>query len=73
MPGSDLDGLEFRLKGEDSLQRKVATDLLEKPNMSTAEALSEIKDAVRYTMKVPDDGYVNGVKRSGLPTPGQRL
>lgn len=61
VPGSELVGLEFRLKGEDSLRRKVATDLLENPNMSTKEALSEIKDSVRYTMKIPDDRYVDGV------------
>jgi hypothetical protein len=64
VPGSELDGLEFRLKAEDSLQRKVATDLLENPNMSTEEALSQIKDSVRYTMKVPGDGYVDGVNEA---------
>lgn len=64
VPGSELAGLEFRLKAEDSLQRKVATDLLENPNMSTKEALSQIKDSVRYTMKIPDDGYVDGVNEA---------
>lgn len=64
VPGSELDGLEFRLKAADSLERKVSTDLLENPNMSTQEALSEIKDSVRYTMKIPDDGYVNGVNEA---------
>jgi hypothetical protein len=64
VPGSELAGLEFRLKAEDSLQRKVATDLLENPNMSTEEALSQIKDSVRYTMKIPDNGYVDGVNEA---------
>jgi hypothetical protein len=64
VPGSELAGLEFRLKTEDSLQRKVATDLLENPNMSTKEVLSQVKDSVRYTMKIPDDGYVDGVNEA---------
>jgi hypothetical protein len=64
VPGSELAGLDFRLKAADSLQRKVATDLLENPNMSAEEALSQIKDSVRYTMKMPDDGYVDGVNEA---------
>lgn len=64
VPGSELVGLEFRLKGGESLARKVATDLLENPNMSAEEALAQIKDSVRYTIKLPDDGYVDGVNEA---------
>lgn len=61
VPGSELTGLEFRLKEADSLKRKVATDLMEQPNLSPAEALAEVKDSIRYTMKIPGDGYADGV------------
>jgi hypothetical protein len=59
--GSELTGLEFRLKGQGSLARKVETDLLDHPDMSTAEAISRIKDSVRYTMTIPEDSYAQGV------------
>jgi hypothetical protein len=62
--GSELAGLGFRLKNVDSVQRKVRTDLLENPNLSAREALSQIKDSVRYTMKIRDDGYVDGVREA---------
>ncbi len=58
-----LEGLEYRLKGEDSLKRKLATDLGDDP-VSVPEALSEINDSVRYTFEVPDGNYSHGVQRA---------
>ncbi|WP_432145972.1 hypothetical protein [Streptomyces sp. bgisy084] len=57
-------GLEYRLKGEGSLKRKLATDLLEDIGMDHGQALSDIKDSIRYTMEVPSNGYTHGVQQA---------
>ncbi|WP_405750232.1 hypothetical protein [Streptomyces sp. NBC_00012] len=59
-----LIGLEYRLKGEDSLKRKLATDMLEDIGVDPARALGDIKDSVRYTMEVPSNGYTHGVQQA---------
>ncbi|MGW2404482.1 hypothetical protein ACWCXK_08140 [Streptomyces sp. NPDC001739] len=59
-----LIGLEFRLKGEDSLKRKLATDMLEDIGMDHGSALTDIKDSIRYTMEVPSNGYTRGVQQA---------
>ncbi|MFH9867064.1 hypothetical protein ACH4NT_13380 [Streptomyces lydicus] len=59
-----LIGLEYRLKGEDSLKRKLATDMLEDIGMDHGRALTDIKDSVRYTMEVPSNGYTLGVHQA---------
>ncbi|MER8073651.1 hypothetical protein ABTZ59_36065 [Streptomyces sp. NPDC094034] len=60
-----LIGLEYRLKGEDSLKRKLATDML-KDNINTTHgrALGDIKDSIRYTMEVPAGNYTNSVQQA---------
>ncbi|MFF2897942.1 hypothetical protein [Streptomyces sp. NPDC057966] len=59
-----LIGLEYRLKGEDSLKRKLATDMLEDVGVDPARALGDIKDSIRYTMEVPSNGYTHGVQQA---------
>ncbi|MFK0293926.1 hypothetical protein ACIQU6_26140 [Streptomyces sp. NPDC090442] len=59
-----LIGLEYRLKGEDSLKRKLATDMLEDIGMDHGQVLSGIKDSIRYTMEVPSKGYAHGVQQA---------
>ncbi|TQL02662.1 hypothetical protein [Cellulomonas sp. SLBN-39] len=60
--GATMPGLEFRLKGEDSLYRKIATDLADDaPPRDVAGAVARIKDAVRYTAQVPDEHFAQGV------------
>jgi len=59
-----LIGLEYRLKGEDSLKRKLATDMLEDIGVDHGRVLGDIKDSVRYTMEVPADGYTHGVQQA---------
>ncbi|SFY17280.1 hypothetical protein [Streptomyces atratus] len=59
-----LIGLEYRLKGEDSLKRKLATDMLEDVGMDPARALGDIKDSIRYTMEVPSNSYTHGVQQA---------
>ncbi len=57
LPGTRLAGLEFRLKGGDSLARKVVTEMDRDPLLSAERALSGVNDAVRYTVVVDDVHY----------------
>lgn len=59
-----LEGLDFRLKGEDSLKRKLATDMAEDINVAPDEALAGIRDSVRYTLEVPSGNYSHGVQHA---------
>ncbi|MGA5650288.1 hypothetical protein [Streptomyces seoulensis] len=59
-----LIGLEYRLKGEESLKRKLATALLERPNATAEGLLHGIKDSVRYTIEFPASNYSQGVQRA---------
>jgi len=55
---------DFVLKGEDSLKRKLATDLAENPDLSLDEAVTGLRDSVRYTIEVPPGNYTDGVVRA---------
>ncbi|MEU6119002.1 hypothetical protein ABZ840_31245, partial [Streptomyces sp. NPDC047117] len=59
-----LIGLEYRLKGEDSLKRKLATDMLEDIGVDHGRVLGDIKDSIRYTMEVPGNNYTHGVQQA---------
>ena len=59
-----LIGLEYRLKGEDSLKRKIATDMLENIGRRHGDVLGGIKDSIRYTMEVPAGHYTEGVQHT---------
>ncbi|MFJ3433504.1 hypothetical protein ACIPMU_08080 [Streptomyces cyaneofuscatus] len=59
-----LIGLEYRLKGDDSLKRKLATDLLEDSAVAPSRALADIKDSIRYTMEIPGRSYTQGVRQA---------
>jgi hypothetical protein len=56
LPTSELVGLEARLKTFDSLARKVATIMTERP-MSAADPLGKIRDSVRYTVMTAGDDF----------------
>ena len=65
VPSSHLEGLDARLKSEDSYLRKVSTDLQEKSLTGTpdvAAAIANMKDAVRYTFVVDDAHYVTSTE-----------
>jgi hypothetical protein len=64
VPGSDLVGLDYRLKSEDSFKRKLATAIEEDPDVPVAEHLADMKDSVRYPMRIPDDSYTAGVQQA---------
>ncbi|MFI6687047.1 DUF6507 family protein [Streptomyces sp. NPDC050485] len=59
-----LTGLEYRLKGEDSLKRKIATALHDDPMLRPEDALGGVKDSVRYTVELPAKGYAHGVQQA---------
>ena len=67
-----LEGLEFRLKGEESLKRKLATELAEDPTRSVDDVLADMKDSVRYTYQFDSQRYADGVSdaRAGLRDAG---
>jgi hypothetical protein len=54
--GGELTGLQNRLKKSGSLARKIHMDAIEK-SLSPEAAAAQIKDAVRYTMILPDTNY----------------
>lgn len=60
--GAQLEGFDHRLKGEDSLARKIASDAVEK-GITQQQAAAEISDALRYTMTFPADDYTGSVER----------
>ncbi|WP_405463181.1 hypothetical protein [Streptomyces anulatus] len=59
-----LIGLEYRLKGDSSLKRKLATDLLEDSAVAPSRVLDDIKDSIRYTMEIPSRSYTQGVQQA---------
>jgi hypothetical protein len=60
--GGDLMGLEFRCKGEERLKEKVAENLQRRPDMAPEEAVLDISDAIRYTVRFSHENYVGGYK-----------
>ncbi|NYF15255.1 hypothetical protein HDC37_000067 [Microbacterium sp. AK009] len=57
-PEARLEGLDFRLKSDESLYRKVADDLQDSaPGVDAREIVAGMKDTVRYTYVVADDAY----------------
>ena len=63
VPGGRMEGLDYHLKDGDSLRRKLATEL-GKTDATIDSAASEINDAIRYTMILPESGYTAGVVRA---------
>ena len=63
--GAELHGLQFAVKEEASLARKIATDFVDEglkfPNRTVAEVADKVGDSVRYTMIIDEAGYNDGV------------
>ena len=72
--GGTMIGLEFRRKQQDSLARKIATDIV-KTGLSPDEAAGGISDAVRYTSCFGFEVYTAGVTRvlGALRSGGNRI
>jgi hypothetical protein len=58
--GGWLEGLKYRLKGEDRLKEKIAEKIQHEPDRTPGEAIREINDAIRYTFCFESDSYVGG-------------
>lgn len=57
--GGEMVGLDFCVKGEGSLTRKIKTEMGENGSDVKA-ALSEMRDVNRYTMQLGEDNFVSG-------------
>jgi len=62
--GGKLEGLDFRLKSPESTLRKVYEKINECPYYDPQNAVSNLKDLVRYTLLFEPGNYTNGVKNS---------
>jgi hypothetical protein len=58
--GGELVGLEFRCKGEDRLKEKVAEALQRRPDTTPEEAMRDVNDAIRYTVRFGQEVYSTG-------------
>jgi len=65
VPGAEAVGYpDFVLKSPESFKRKLATTLAESPTRDLDSALADMKDSVRYTLKLPEDSYTDGVNQT---------
>jgi hypothetical protein len=60
--GGRLEGMEFRLKGEDRLKEKLAEKLEHEPAGTLPRAARQISDAVRYTFCFEAADYSDGYR-----------
>lgn len=59
--GGEMVGLDFRLKSEESLTRKIF-DIADATGEDPEEVAKDMKDVLRYTTVFTPDKYVDGVK-----------
>ncbi|MEU8232713.1 hypothetical protein AB0C12_24290 [Actinoplanes sp. NPDC048967] len=64
VPGSSREGYDFRLKGADSLKRKLAADRKKNPHLTPTELVAGIGDNIRYTTLFEVERYVSGVQET---------
>lgn len=65
LTGGELVGLDFRLKTEKSLARKIRDTLKDEGfSRAASEVASEIADAVRYTLRFNNENYVDNVEKT---------
>lgn len=57
--GGEMVGLQYAVKSEESLTRKIKTEMAEK-GVTAKEAGASMKDVNRYTMQLTEDNFVNG-------------
>jgi hypothetical protein len=59
--GGKLMGLRQRLKSTDSLARKIDADAAKEHQGNHDAAAASVSDAIRYTVKIPDENYADGL------------
>jgi hypothetical protein len=57
-----LEGLEYRLKGEDRLKEKIAEKIEHEPNRTPGEVARQTSDAIRYTFCFEPASYADGYR-----------
>ncbi len=60
IPGANMAGLEFKLKGIDRFKEKIAEETRSKPERSIGEIAERMPDALRYTYEIADKRYTEG-------------
>ena len=55
-----LEGLDYRLKGEDRLKEKVAEAIRDNPDATPEEVVHDIPDTIRYTFCIQAENYTAG-------------
>lgn len=59
--GGTMEGLENRLKSDDSLARKIDADAVKEHDGDRAAAAAAVSDAIRFTAVFPSESYTDGV------------
>ena len=60
--GGKLEGLQHKVKSDESLERKIKQRVEENPGLTPTDVALGISDALRYTAVFPDNEYSKGVK-----------
>lgn len=68
--GGEMVGLDYRLKGRDSLMRKIANDAADM-DISLEKSADMVTDALRYTMVFDRDNFVEAVQTVQTALAGQ--
>ena len=61
--GGTMVGLEYAVKGEGSLTRKIRTEMKEK-GVTAKQAADSMKDVNRYTMQLNEDNFASGYNKT---------
>ena len=64
IPDAELTGLDYRLKGANSLKRKISMDLTEDMKATVGDVIDQVNDSVRYTFTLPDSTYATGSEQA---------
>lgn len=60
--GGDLAGFEHRFKSNESLQSRINRNLDDHSDWSTEDAIRDLGDSLRYTIRVPEENYESTVR-----------
>lgn len=69
--GGRMVGLDFAVKSEGSLTRKIRSEMKEDGGISVSEAAARMKDVNRYTMQLTEDNFASGYKQTMDTLAGQ--
>lgn len=64
IPGAQLEGLKYELKGDDLLKQKVAEVLARNPDQDPVAVLRKVPDCIRYTYCFDTANYAAGAQQA---------